>query len=85
MNEKDEVFFRALGQRIAQARKENHLTQKQLAEHLGIAQQTMAHYEGAKLKVSASFLPDLSRLLNRSVDELLGITEKQDKTQRKKE
>lgn len=79
MNEKDEVFFHALGRRIALARKEKHLTQKQLAEFLGIAQQTMAHYEGAKLKISASCLPDLSRILGRSVDELLGIQEDKDR------
>ncbi len=46
MNTKDEQFFKQLGARIAQARKEQQLTQTQLAEQLGIAQQTMAHYEG---------------------------------------
>ncbi|MFL9192052.1 transcriptional regulator, partial [Escherichia coli] len=37
MNTKDEQFFKQLGARIAQARKEQQLTQTQLAEQLGIA------------------------------------------------
>jgi hypothetical protein len=43
MNAKDEQFFKALGARIASARKTHELTQQQLAEQLGIAQQTLAH------------------------------------------
>ena len=73
MNNKDEQFFKLLGARIAQARKEQQLTQTQLAEQLGIAQQTMAHYEGGKLKVSAALLPQLAQILNLSLDELLGL------------
>ncbi|WP_330985467.1 MULTISPECIES: helix-turn-helix transcriptional regulator [Enterobacterales] len=73
MNNKDEAFFKQLGTRIAQARKEQQLTQTQLAEQLGIAQQTMAHYEGGKLKVSAALLPQLAQILNLSLDELLGL------------
>ncbi|BEN88275.1 hypothetical protein AI2618V1_2680 [Serratia marcescens] len=73
MNTKDERFFKELGARIALARKELQLTQQQLAEQLGIAQQTMAHYEGGRLKVSASLLPQLAQILNLSLDELLGL------------
>lgn len=36
MNAKDEEFFKALGARIAQARKDQGLTQQQLADQLGI-------------------------------------------------
>ena len=73
MNTKDEQFFKQLGARIAQARKEQQLTQTQMAEQLGIAQQTMALYEGGKLKVSAALLPQLAQILNLSLDELLGL------------
>lgn len=73
MNTKDELFFKELGARIAMARKEQQLTQQQLAEQLGIAQQTMAHYEGGRLKVSAALLPPLSQILKLSLDELLGL------------
>jgi transcriptional regulator with XRE-family HTH domain len=76
MNTKDEQFFKELGARIALARKEQQLTQQQLAEQLGIAQQTMAHYEGARLKVSAALLPHLATILHLTLDELLGLPDK---------
>jgi transcriptional regulator with XRE-family HTH domain len=72
MNPKDEQFFRALGARIAYARKAHELTQQQLAEQLGIAQQTLAHYEGGRLRLPVSLLPELTRTLGLSADELLG-------------
>lgn len=72
MQPKDEQFFKALGARIASARKTHKLTQQQLAEQLGIAQQTLAHYEGARLRLPVSLLPELTRTLGLSCDELLG-------------
>lgn len=72
MNAKDEDFFKTLGARIAQARKSQNITQQQLAEQLGIAQQTLAHYEVARARVPASMLPILAQLLTLSLDELIG-------------
>lgn len=72
MNAKDEDFFKTLGARIAQARKSQGITQQQLAEQLGIAQQTLAHYEVARARVPASLLPTLAQLLTLSLDELIG-------------
>lgn len=72
VNTKDEEFFKALGGRIAQARREQGLTQTQLAEQLGIAQQTLAHYEVGRLRLPASMLPVLATALEASVEELLG-------------
>ena len=71
MSTKDSTFFRDLGQRIAQARKERGLTQAQLADQLGIAQQTLAHYEVARARIAADLLPRLAELLDLSFDELL--------------
>jgi transcriptional regulator with XRE-family HTH domain len=68
----DEQFFKALGARIASARKAQNLTQQQLADQLGIAQQTLAHYEGGRLRFPASTLPKLAQKLGLTVDELLG-------------
>ena len=51
MTPDDKRFFKELGGRIAVLRKENRLTQQQLAEMLGISQQTMAHYEVGRLRV----------------------------------
>lgn len=72
MSTKDERFFKDLGARIAQLRKDQDMTQTQLAERLGIAQQTLAHYEVGRLRVAASMLPTLAQVLGTSVEELIG-------------
>ena len=72
MNADDEPFFRALGRRIAQARRRLGLTQQQLARQLGVAQQTLAHYEGGKLRPPVSLLLPLSQALGISLGELFG-------------
>ena len=72
VNIKDESFFKDLGSRIAQARKERNMTQVQLAATLGIAQQTLAHYEGGRLRLPASLLPTLAQELQLPVEDLLG-------------
>lgn len=68
---KNEAFFKELGARIARARKEHGMTQQQLADELGIAQQTLAHYEVGRIGVAAPMLPRLAGLLDLSLDELL--------------
>jgi transcriptional regulator with XRE-family HTH domain len=74
VNTKDESFFKELGTRIAQARKERGVTQVQLSATLGIAQQTLAHYEGGRLRLPASLLPVLAQELDVPVEALLGQT-----------
>ena len=71
MSIKNQTFFKTLGARIAEARKERRLTQVQLAEKLGIAQQTLAHYEVGRARIAADLLPRLAHLLDLSFDELL--------------
>lgn len=68
----EKVFYQALGQRMAGLRKEHGITQVQLAETLGIAQQTLAHYEVGRLRVAVAMLPPLARALSTSIEELLG-------------
>jgi len=72
MNARDEQFFKELGARIARARKDHGMTQQQLADELGVAQQTLAHYEVGRARLPASMLPTLARLLTLSMDELMG-------------
>lgn len=71
MATKDSAFFKALGERIAATRKERGLTQQALADQLGIAQQTLGHYEVARARIAADLLPQLAKLLDLSLDELL--------------
>lgn len=72
MDSHDAQFFKALGARIASARKAQNLTQQQLADLLGIAQQTLAHYESGDRCFPASVLPKLAEKLGLTTDELLG-------------
>lgn len=68
----EKVFYQELGQRIAGLRKEQNITQVQLAETLGIAQQTLAHYEVGRLRVAVAMLAPLAKVLSVSIEELLG-------------
>ena len=72
----DKAFYRALGQRVAQKRKGMGLTQVELAKALGVAQQTMAHYEGGSLRIPVALLPPLANSLGTSIEELVGEQKK---------
>jgi len=73
MKTKDEqIYFKELGARIARSRKARHLTQQAVADQLGIAQQTVAHYEAGRMRVPAFALSPLAEMFGLTVDELLG-------------
>jgi len=72
----DKALYRALGQRVAHKRKAMGLTQVELAKALGVAQQTMAHYEGGSLRIPVALLPPLARSLGTSIEELVGEQKK---------
>ncbi len=72
MAPEDKLFYAQLGQKIARYRKVQGLTQVQLAEILGIAQQTMAHYEGGNLRIAVSMLAPLADALSVSIQDLIG-------------
>lgn len=76
MAKDDKVFFKQLGKRIAEQRKEMGMTQAQLAEALGISQQLVAAYESGSRKTPASFLPTLSKLFAVSLEQLVGMAAK---------
>ena len=72
---KDErAFFKRLGARVADLRKARDITQVQLAEQLGVSQQTVNAYETGYRRIPVSALPPLARLLGLSLDELVGET-----------
>lgn len=64
-----------LGQRLRELREEEGLTQKQVAEKLGISSVTYLHYEKAQREPSLSMLADIAKLFGVSVDYLLGLTD----------
>jgi transcriptional regulator with XRE-family HTH domain len=73
MTHDEQQFFKELGTRIAQLRKEAGLSQQAVADTLEIAQQTYANYEVARARPSVAMLPTLAQLFGVSVDELLGL------------
>ena len=72
ISDDDRTFYIALGERITRLRKEQGITQVQLAEQLGVSQQTVTAYESGKRRVPISHLPRLAALLGTSIEELIG-------------
>lgn len=73
MTPDDKRFFKELGRRIAHLRQQAGLSQQAVADRLGIAQQTLAHYEVGRLRLPVSLLPKLAELFGVPADELLGL------------
>lgn len=74
MTPTDRQFGKELGRRLAQLRQEAGLTQQAVAAHLGIAQQTLAHYEVGRLRLPVALVPKLADLFDVPTDVLLGVT-----------
>ncbi len=73
MTAADKQFVKELGRRVAQLRQEAGLSQQVVADHLGIAQQTLAHYEGGRLRLPVVLVPKLAQLFGVPTDALLGV------------
>ena len=75
MTSTDRQFGKELGRRLAQLRQDAGLTQHVVAAHLGVAQQTLAHYEVGRLRLRVAFVPTLAALFGVPTDVLLGVTD----------
>ena len=71
ITDNERAFFAALGGRIARLRKQQDITQVQLAELLGITQQTLNSYETGRRRVPVSLLPALAKRLGVAVEAIL--------------
>ena len=76
MTHDEKKFFRDLGARIAQLRRDQNLTQQQLAELMGMSQQSVASWEVGRLRPAVSMLPRLAKALGVSTEALIGQEEK---------
>lgn len=72
ISEDERQFFIELGARVADLRKAQNITQVQMAEALGVSQQTINSYEVGRRRIPVSALPTLARTLAVSIEELLG-------------
>ena len=73
MTPADKQFTKELGRRLAALRQEAGLTQQTLADALGIAQQTLAHYEVGRLRLPVALVPRLAQRFGVPTDVLLGV------------
>lgn len=64
-----------LTERIRMLRENNHLTQRQLAEYLGLRQQTYSRYERGELIPALASMAALAEFYDTSVDFLVGLTD----------
>lgn len=72
MSQEEKRFFAELGARVSELRKALGLTQQQLADALDTTQQQVASYECARLRIPASMLPRLARVLGVTLESLVG-------------
>ena len=61
--------------RIKQLRKQKGLTQKEMAEAVGVGVSTVAMWESGKRTPSFKLLNDLSDLFDKSIDYILGTSD----------
>src|ERR1043166_7219685 len=64
-----------IGERLARLRRERGTTQTELAERLGIAQPMISAYERGTIRLHGEVIVELTRILDISADELLGLGE----------
>lgn len=68
------AYFRALGKRITERRKEIGMTQAELARALGISQQTVFAYELGDRRVNVLMLTKMAAIFQVSLEELMGLS-----------
>lgn len=69
--ERDMIDYMKVGKQIAFLRKEKKLTGEKLAEALGVSAQAVSKWENGRCLPDTCILPELSRILNCSIDGLL--------------
>jgi len=72
LSKEEKAFFAQLGARIAHLRKEQGITQVQLADVLGVSQQTITAYEVGRRRIQVSSLPVIAKTLGVAVEDLVG-------------
>ena len=65
-------FLKEFGQRLADSRKNRGLTQKELAEKVGVKQYVIASYETGRSQMSLGLLHSVAEVLSIEPSELLG-------------
>jgi len=67
----DKEFLVKMGERVARKRKEQKLTQEQLAEKIGVSLQTISNIEGGKKAARPENIAKISSALGATTDYIL--------------
>lgn len=67
------IDMKKIGEKIKELRIERGLSQKQLADKIGVATNTVSQYESGKSKTSIDILANLAIELDTTTDFLLGL------------
>lgn len=65
----------SFGSRLAALRKRKGLTQIQLAEHLDVSQRVITYYENEARRPPTQLLPQIAKILDVPIDDLLNKTD----------
>lgn len=69
------MYSENIAPRLKRARKENELTQEEVAKRLKIHQSTIAGYEAGRTEPNAEILAELAQLYCHTVDYFLGLSD----------
>lgn len=83
IRQESRAYFRALGAHISVLRKEQGMTQAELARTLGVSQQTVFAYELGDRRVSVLMLMKLAKIFDVPVEQLMGMIKPQQPTKRR--
>ncbi len=73
MASREKAGNEAVGRRLAMLRKDRGLTQKELAEILGVTQPLISDYERGALRLHGDLIVQLAEILGTTADEMLGL------------
>lgn len=71
----------AIGERLAQLRKERGITQKEMAAKLDVTQSMVSDYENGVFRIHGDLIIKIAKILRVSADELLGLGKTQGNNQ----
>ena len=74
IKQESRIYLRALGIHISRLRKEQGMTQAELARTLGVSQQTVFAYELGDRRMSVLILVKLAKIFEVSIEALTGLT-----------
>ena len=77
MNQSVQIIRQNIHTNVRRLRKRGHITQEQMAQHIGISRRTYANYERGVHAMPAEVLAVIADMFGTSMDYLSGRTDKE--------